>query len=144
MKLKLFLATAAAGIALAAAASAATLTATGGRSTTLTDPSHPACACLTPSIGDPVQVFYSATDGGSVSGGLSTSGNTGMKYSFVGKEAGAQNAVFSLNGSSITNHWSNVGSSFTVSQSGPGMVDFSFQTAERGGWEDLNNNSIYG
>jgi hypothetical protein len=84
MKLKLFLATAAAGIALAAAASAATLTVTGGRSTTLPDTYNPSCACLTPSIGDPIQVFYSATDGGSVSGGLSTSSNASMKYTFVG------------------------------------------------------------
>ncbi|MBV1903747.1 MAG: VPLPA-CTERM sorting domain-containing protein [Marinosulfonomonas sp.] len=94
-----------------------------------------------PNIGDPITAFSAAT-GGTVNGGLYISGSSKLTYTFLGKEAGAKNAVFGQGGASVTNKQA-IGSSFTVGQSGAGFIDFFFQTLE-GAWEDINNNWITG
>lgn len=81
--------------------------------------------------------------GGTIGGGLFIDGKSRVNYTFIGKEAGATNAMFAVGGATLTNKMS-VGSAISVSQSGPGAVDLMFQTAEGAGWEDINGNGIKG
>lgn len=114
-----------------------------GTSTTLPASFDPFCGgCTTPTAGDAVTVFESGTDGGNIGGGLYISGNSTVKYTFLGKEASAENALFTIGGASLSNTMA-VGSSITVSQTGPGFVDFFFQTQEKGWWEDINGNGTF-
>jgi len=94
-----------------------------------------------PNVGDPVTAFSAAT-GGTVNGGLYIDGSSNLTYTFLGKEAGAKNAVFGQGGATVANNQA-IGSSFTVGQSGAGFIDFFFQTLE-GAWEDINSNWITG
>ncbi len=130
-------------VVMASAAAAATLTIVGGSATTLPASYNPACGggCTTPAVGDPITAFSAAADGGLIGGGLSLDSAASLKFTFIGKEAGAQNAVFSIGGATLTNT-GGFNTSFTVFQNVAGFVQFLFRTAEGGLWDDINGNSV--
>lgn len=149
MKIKNLFLSAAAGLGLAMSvagvSNAATLSVVGGTSSTLPATYDPACGgCTNPAVGDPVKVFSNDPSIGSslLGNGLMVSGATSLTYTYVGKEAGAQNAAVSLGGNSLSNTDA-VGSSFTVYQDTSGAVAFAFQTVEAA-WEDINTNGVFG
>jgi hypothetical protein len=92
-----------------------------------------------PNVGDSITAFGGASP---INGGLFLSGSSTLKFTFLGKEAGAQNAAFTAGGKSITNT-GGLGASMKSSQLGAGFVNFFFQTVEAA-WEDINGNSVTG
>lgn len=132
-------------LGVAGSAAAATLSVVGGKAAVLPATYDPACGgCTNPAVGDAIQVFSNdPAIGSSLLGkGLMVSGAGSMKYTYVGKEAGAQNAAISLGGNSLSNTGA-VGASFTVNQPAAGPVAFAFQTVEAA-WEDINGNGLGG
>ncbi len=132
-----------AGLALAAtmttAAAAATFNITGGTASVLPSTYNPACnGCTAPSVGDAITVFNGPT-GGSIGGGLGVSAGTTLRFTFIGKEASALNALFSIGGATLTNN-GGFNTTFTVVQSAAGLLNFLFQTQEAGMWDDINGN----
>lgn len=132
-----------ASFAFAGAASAATLSVVGGTSSVL--PSDFSASVIggpapLPAVGDPITSFSGNTPFGAGEG-LQVSGDTQLKYTFMGKEAYASNSVVSIGGATLTNTGT-VGSSFTVNQTG-GLVSFLFSTLETI-FEDINSNGTYG
>lgn len=149
MNVKSFIMSAATGaviaLGVAGSAAAATLSVVGGTSSTLPATYDPGCGgCTNPAVGDAIQVFSNDPAIGSplLGKGLMISGASGVKYTYVGKEAGATNAALSLGGNSMSNTDA-VGTSFTVQQPAAGAVDFAFQTVEAV-WEDINGNGQSG
>lgn len=133
LKFKKILGTATVGVVLAVAFSTSVAAATlslVGTSTATTLPStfslSGALNGISPSAGDIINVYQSPTNGGSIGGGLSLSTQSGLRFTFLGKEAGAANAVFSLAGSTLSNTGA-VGSSFTTNYAA-GAVSFFFET----------------
>ena len=142
----------AASAAMATAAGAATLSIVGGTPSTLPATYNPACnGCTAPSVGDPITVFKGSVllplarggpgTRGIRAGGLYLSSNASLRYTFIGKEAGAKNAAVHFGGWVLTNT-GGFNTSFTVYQSMAGLVQFLFQTREAGLWDDINGNGM--
>ncbi len=134
-----------AGLALAAtmttAAAAATFNITGGTASVLPATYNPSCnGCTAPAVGDPITVFSGST-GGSIGGGLGISSAATLRFTFIGKEAGAMNALFSIGGATLTNT-GGFNTTFTVYQTVAGFLNFLFQTQEGGLWDDINGNGV--
>lgn len=125
--------------ATASFASAATLNVVGGTSTVLPATYDPSCGgCTNPAVGDSVQAYT----GLSFTGGLMIDAPTTLRFTFVGKEAGAKNVALAQAGQQISNT-SAIGTSVSYSQATPGKVAFGFRTFEAG-WEDINGNNVTG
>ncbi len=90
-----------------------------------------------PNVGDSITAF-----GGNSAGGLFLDGKGTLNFTFLGKDAGAQNAAVTTNGAKITNH-NGRGASMSALQSGAGFINFLFETAEAS-WEDINGNGTNG
>jgi hypothetical protein len=125
------------GASMATAAAAATFNISGGTSTVLPAGYNPACnpACLTPAVGDSITAFNGS------GGGLSISSPATLNFTFIGKEAGAQNAAFTVGGASITNT-GGYGAMMTAFQNVSGLLNFMFTTKEGGLWDDINGNGV--
>ncbi|MGJ8584526.1 MAG: VPLPA-CTERM sorting domain-containing protein [Marinosulfonomonas sp.] len=132
-------------LGVAGSAAAATLSVVGGTASVLPANYDPACGgCTNPAVGDAIQVFSNnpAIGGNPLGNGLMLSGYSKVKYTYVGKEASAQNAAMSLGGNTLSNTGA-VGASFTVTQPSSGPVAFAFETVEAA-WEDINGNGFSG
>ena len=146
-KTKTFLLSAVAGFAMfASAASAATFSILdSGMSAVGPNATLPAGFSLSsiygaasPVIGDSITSFTANP----TNGGLYMDAASTLTFTFLGKEAGAQNAAFSSGGATMTNQGP-AGTTMTSSQ-GAGFVNFMFQTTEGAGWEDINGNGVFG
>lgn len=121
---------------LSGAASAATLSVTGGGTATFSAAGTAGTAFRECGPGDSVTTCYNLAVplavGESVStftaapAGLNVSGSTAIRVTFLGKEAGATNAAFSMAGGQVTN-LASIGSAFTTVVGGPGILDFTFR-----------------
>ena len=85
--------------------------------------------------------YYNNPASGYIGGGLAVNPKTSLRYTFLGKEAGAKNFIFALGGNSIENRNNLVGSSFVVSD-GPGSLDFYFTTTIFGGGQIENDGNV--
>lgn len=126
-------------VSTATVAAAATLTVVGGTSTVLPATYDPACGgCTNPAVGDSIQAY----SGLSFSGGLMVDGPTTLRFTYVGKEAGAKNVALAQASQEISNT-SAIGTSVNYTQATAGKVAFGFRTFE-GSWEDINGNNVTG
>lgn len=133
MNLFKVLSTAAAGIALtvafSAGASAATLSLIGTSTATALPSDYSRVGIVDgifPQVGDIINVYDSATNGGSIGGGVSLDKYATVRFTFLGKEAQAANSVFSLGGTALSNQGAK-GLWFSV-KDGPGALNFLFET----------------
>ncbi|MEL6792601.1 MAG: VPLPA-CTERM sorting domain-containing protein, partial [Pseudomonadota bacterium] len=121
-----------AGMLAAAPASAATFTIDGGTPDFLPNPTFNPTPFTGASPGDPVTLFESATNGGSIGGGLKINPDGAgamIRVTFLGKEAGADNSFIELTGANgtLNNKTSVVGDFIDFADAG-GFVDFLFRT----------------
>jgi len=147
LKFKKAITAVASGVALAAimstSASAAVLSFTGAGTAGVLADFDVSGPGVTISDGDAITIFSTnVLGGGYIGGGLQVNPQTKLRYTYLGKEAGATNTIeeFVLGTNSLTTAGGpgSIGSSFTVTD-GPGSLAFFFTSTIYGGTTITND-----
>ena len=131
-------------LALTPPAFAATLSIVGGTADVLPGNFNPAPGSGGAAPGDPIVTFSAGVDGGSIGGGLSLSAPSTVRFTFLGKEAGATNNLVELSSGGalfLNSDTSSAGDFIDVADDG-GFVDFLFNTDNLGGLDSIWNGGI--